>query len=32
MRHDGVITRNGGDFLALYPKIRIVDPTRDEDR
>jgi predicted nucleic acid-binding protein len=32
MRHDGVITRNGGDFLALYPKIRIVDPTRDERR
>jgi predicted nucleic acid-binding protein len=32
MRHDGVITRNGGDFLALYPKIRIVDPTRNEGR
>jgi predicted nucleic acid-binding protein len=31
MRHDGVITRNGADFLALYPKIRIVDPTRDEE-
>ena len=31
MRHKGVITRNGADFLALYPKIRIVDPTRDEE-
>jgi predicted nucleic acid-binding protein len=26
-RHDGLITRNGGDFLTLYPKLRIVDPT-----
>lgn len=28
LRHDGLITRNGGDFLALYPKIHIVDPAR----
>jgi predicted nucleic acid-binding protein len=27
LRHDGLITRNGDDFLALYPKLRIVDPT-----
>jgi predicted nucleic acid-binding protein len=27
LRHDGLITRNGGDFLALYPKLRMVDPT-----
>lgn len=25
-RHDGLITRNGDDFLALYPTLRIVDP------
>ena len=30
MRHKGLITRNGADFLALYPKLRIVDPTQDE--
>ena len=30
MRHDGLITRNGGDFLSLYPTIHIVDPTRDK--
>lgn len=29
MRHDGLMTRNGGDFLTLYPKVRIVDPTRE---
>ena len=28
LRHDGLITRNGADFLALYPRIHIVDPTR----
>jgi predicted nucleic acid-binding protein len=28
LRHDGLITRNGGDFLALYPKLQIIDPTR----
>jgi predicted nucleic acid-binding protein len=27
LRHGGLITRHGGDFLALYPKLRIVDPT-----
>ena len=26
LRHDGLITRNGDDFRALYPKLRIVDP------
>ena len=26
MRHDGLITRNGDDFMALYPRITIVDP------
>jgi predicted nucleic acid-binding protein len=28
LRHDGLITRNGDDFLTLYPKLRIVDPTK----
>jgi predicted nucleic acid-binding protein len=31
LRHDGLITRNGDDFRALYPKLHIVDPT-DLDR
>ena len=26
LRHDGLVTRNGDDFLALYPKLPIVDP------
>jgi hypothetical protein len=26
-RHDGLVTRNGADFVALYPTLRIVDPT-----
>lgn len=26
LRHDGLVTRNGDDFLALYPRLRIVDP------
>jgi len=29
-RHDGLITRDGDDFLALYPKLRIVDPTKPQ--
>jgi len=32
MRHDGLITRNGDDFKALYGKIHIVDPTRGQKR
>ncbi len=32
MRHDGLITRNGDDFKALYGKIRIIDPTRGQKR
>ena len=32
MRHDGVLTRNVDDFRALYPRLRIIDPTaRDSD-
>jgi hypothetical protein len=27
LRHDGLITRNGDDFRALYPKLPLVDPT-----
>jgi predicted nucleic acid-binding protein len=27
LQHDGLITRNGEDFRALYPKLLIVDPT-----
>jgi predicted nucleic acid-binding protein len=30
LRHDGLITRNGDDFLTLYPRITIVDPTKPE--
>jgi hypothetical protein len=30
LRHDGLITRNGDDFLALYPRITIVNPTKPE--
>jgi predicted nucleic acid-binding protein len=26
LRHDGIITRNGSDFSAFYPTIRVVDP------
>jgi predicted nucleic acid-binding protein len=26
-RHDGIITRNGEDFLALYTNLSIIDPT-----
>ena len=28
MRGDGIITRNGSDFVSLYPDIRIIDPTK----
>ncbi len=27
VRHDGLITRNVDDFRALYPRLRIIDPT-----
>lgn len=27
LRHEGLITRNGGDFASFYPRITIVDPT-----
>lgn len=30
LRHDGLITRNADDFLALYPRLRIVDPTDNQ--
>jgi predicted nucleic acid-binding protein len=30
LRHDGLITRNGDDFRALYPKLPIVDPTEQQ--
>lgn len=30
LRHDGLITRNGDDFVALYPRIIIIDPTTRE--
>lgn len=29
LRHDGLITRNGTDFLSFYPKIHIIDPMLD---
>lgn len=32
MRHDGLITRNGGDFTSLFPKISIIDPLRRRRR
>lgn len=25
-RHNGLITRNGTDFVSLYPSLRIIDP------
>ena len=27
VRHEGLVTRNGADFLVLYPRLPIVDPT-----
>jgi hypothetical protein len=26
MRSNGIITRNGSDFLSFYPELRIIDP------
>ena len=28
MRGEGIITRNGSDFISLYPGIRVIDPTK----
>jgi predicted nucleic acid-binding protein len=29
-RHDGIITRNGGDFRPLFPGLTVIDPTAPE--
>ncbi len=30
VRANGIITRNGADFISLFPELTIIDPTRQE--